>query len=680
MFAVSKTNTRSSMSSNTDRYPSRYRDSQKYADREDIDFFCDGPADNYIKNYSIIIKHREEIIDMLNNDNYDDISKLIEHMSSMGNMMYEIPDYSDNDPSPNNKAIKRNVFYVLVKFCYFNNDVELLKILISKSDDYSDSAFLSPLQLDIKSYDYENQEIFRVFIENVNYNEENIRTIIDNIIIFDNNTIIFLDIMAECGYHIDDYHIKLSILRNKIKVVQYAITNNFNVQYVVDKLFYDNLTDKGIGKLQGLYCCDVQILKCLFDNNINLSNNLNGIFFNCAYIGNLDAVMFLAEMFPDIDINSALVTACHKNHMDLMIYLLKLGADINSINNNISLNTNFNMFKFLIESGYLALQFTLDLHLLKCFVNDHNLDNVYYLIKNGSSMEWLINNETPKSLINYHMAKRDMVFRCNWNMVRSPLELVVTANKITHLNFLIDNYFDLIKPHLNRLFIIACANGRTSLAEYLLDLGTEINYEAVESACFFGHLEIVILLLKHGMTFDQCKKNIIDMTIYGKLCCMYETNFMAFYDNILSDIYDKLIKNSDTFRNDIYHYGNDYVDILKLLISYDVKQSCNHIPNLGKLPAEFYDIDIFRYFISGDISDNVFIDTKCIIVDPYFFEQKEERTLLESSIVYEKLDIIEFLLQKGAKGPITNKKAIDKAKNVQPVMNMLMKYEIENLI
>jgi len=673
MFTVSKTNTRSSMSSNIDRYPSRYRDPQKYADIGDINFFLDGSADNYIENYSIVTKHREEIIDMLNNDNYNDISKLIEHMSSM---MYEIPDYLDNDPSPNNKAIKRNVFDVLVKYCYFNNDIELLKILISKSDDYSDSAFLSPLQFDIKSYDYENQEIFRVFIENVNYNEENIRTIIENIIVFDNNTIIFLDIMAECGYHIDDYHIKLSILRNKIKVVQYAITNNFNVQYVVDNLFYNSLPDKESGKLKGLYCCDIQILKCLLDNNINLSNNLNDIFFNCAYIGNLDAVMFLAEMFPDIDIKSAFVNACLKNHMDLMIYLLKLGADINSINSNVFNDTNFSTFKFLIESGYQPSQFALDLHLLKCFVNDHNLDNVHYLIKNGSSMERLINNDAPKSYKNYHMVKRDMVFRCNWNMVRSPLELVVTANKITHLKFLIDNYFDLIKPHLNRLFIIACANGRTSLAEYLLDFGTELNYEAIESACFFGHLEIVILLLKRGMTFDQCKKNIIDMTIYGKLCCMYETNFMAFYDNILSDMYDRLIKNSDTFRNDIYHYGNDYVDILKLLISYDVKQSCNHIPNLGKLPSEFYDIDIFRYFISDNNSDNDFIDTKCIIIDPSFFEQKEERTLLESSIVYEKLDIIEFLLQKGAKGSITNEKAIDKAKNVQPVMNMLMKYEI----
>ena len=256
--------------------------------------------------------------------------------------------------------------------------------------------------------------------------------------------------------------------------------------------------------------------------------------------------------------------------------------------------------------------------------------------------------------------------------VKSTLELIVTSNKITHIKFLIENYFDLIKPHLNRLFVVACANGRTNIAEYLLDYGAELSCQALEGACFFGHFETVIMLVKRGLNLNYCKKNLIHLTIHGKICCIYDSGdedpfiiSICYYSELLYD------DSTNTFRNDIYNYGNDYVDILKLLITYDIKSASIITLNLGRLPAEFYDINIFRYLIL----DNDLIDFK-FGVPTINLHNLEDRTLLESSIIYEKLDVIEFLLQKGAKSPITNDNAIRVIEINQPIRNILMKYRI----
>ena len=710
-------------STNVDRYPSKYFEITKntytlhtQCSNKDIDFGLFGENLTQIKpNYSIFIEHREEIIDLLNNDNYIGILKLIDQRLAMPNAnsymnspSYVLCDDNDHDnyyddnlsltvgsryknggfdirdtdnrnevSAVNTYQSKRKTYSALTKYCYFNKDVELLKILMLKNPNSS----LFPLHnFENTAFNYENQYMFETFIENIKYDENEIANIIDNIIICNNNTTIYLDILRKYDYHISIGRMRDSIITNRIDIVQNAILFSDiegNVQNAVDTLF---VSDANVGHFSqhDFSCCSTQMLKCLLDGNINLKSSIDDILCNCIEIGNLDSVMFLIETFPGLDMNLALNIACKKDRIDILTYFLKRGVDINWILSGATLNVNVDTFKFLIESGYSAPQFELDVYLIRYFVNDDHLDNVTHLIKYGAGMKYLSAYENLQTEYkNYRGLKQYMISCNNWASVNSPLELIVTAGRLTHIKFMIDNYFDVIKPHINRLFIVACANGRNLIASYLLDYGAELSYKALVSACFFGHLETVVLLLKNGLKLDMCNENLFNMIINGKASTIYDFDRYVRLGVISSitpvlTFYHQLIENCDEFKNDIYHYGNDHAGILKLLISHDVKQLGNCALDIGCLTSEFYDICILKYFIVDDALAN--LDKKCVIANQ--FNSYETRSLLESAILYEKLDVIEYLLQNGAKGPVGNNDAVSKVLATEPIMNMLLKYGI----
>ena len=621
----------------------------------------------------------EEIIHLLNIDDYSTVSQLInKELYMVASNYYIINVLGMNDIDTTIKT-----FSALIPYCFVRNDLELLKILIFKSlrcpDKKIEPMFVTVLILpqiySIPTYDPTRHELFRAIIENIKCDDTNVSSIINNILNLNdsNNKILFLDIMAEYGYYMNDNHIRSAIICNKIDVVQYAIIKNLNVQDVVNKIQHEYS-----GRF-GPKCSEssnVTMLKLLLDNNINLKNNINKIFLRCIKAGNLESVLFLLDLFlVEIDLNNAFSLACKGNYVDIMVHLLKFGADINSLSCHATLNISFDTLKFLIESNHLPHQVILNINLLNCFVNDAHLDNVDYLIKNGGNMNWLIkHDESQEGYENYDKVKQYMETNNNWDQVKSPLEFIITSGKLIHVKFVIDNYFDLIKPHLNRLFVIACANGQNRLASYLYDHGAELSYRALESACFFGHYDTVIFLLKLGMTIrmitieNEQNVNLFSSVFGGNSNYRYDPNDR---DKSRDICYNLFINRDDIFRNDIYNFGTNstYVNIIKLLITYDVPKLNHYTACLGVMPEEFYDIDVFKYFISD--GDDL-INLKYSSIYEYSL-----LSLLESSIIHEKLDIIEFLLQKGATGPIENSSAIDTIKKSQPIMNILMRYGIE---
>ena len=690
------------------RYPSKYiaRDASSTHNNinnkttKKLNNFIEPPDNNDNDTHIVIDSYRDEIINMLSNDNYYALSKLINpELFIGGKHIFDFDSEENKDASlvvnytSNNTTNKIDTFPILIKYCFVRNDLELLKILITKSDEITKSLFVTQLGWSYSHsnliYDPNNHELVRIIIENIKCDESDVESIIGSIIKLNNsnNKIFFLDLMAEYGYHISYNQIRSAIIHNKTDIVQYAISRkNFNVQNVVDtsfdyaKIYRNYNTDT----MQG---CNITImmLKLLLDNNINLRNNLKNIFTDCVDSGNLDSVSFLLETFSaEININDAFNSACLGNHINIMTYLLKFGADVNSLIYNTPWNIKFDTFKFLLESGYSPVaQFEFDTlhqhllhHLLGQFVNNACLDNTHYLVKKGANMNWLVQDIPLCHFDDYNKAKQ---FMLDGNMldkvnVRSPLEFVVMSGKLTHIKFLFENYFDLIKPHLNRLFVVACANGQNQIASYLLDYGAELSFRALTSACFFGHYETVVMLLKLGMTVDLPKVNSISQNTSINLCSsVFGGNSNYRYDPNYSDInrdlcYYAFISHDDIFRNDIYNFGTNktYVDILKLLITYNVPRLRHHTACLGEMPEEFYDIDIFKYFIlDGDNLINL------------VYNARSPKSLLESSIVHEKLDVIEFLLQKGAKGPIVNSYARMKIENRPTIMNMLMRYGIE---
>ena len=660
------------------RYPSLYRkiDSTsppRYAMMESNNKLTESDKIEY----ALIAKHREEIINTLHNYTNDDnftklIISIINPESLTDNTLSALYD-ALTDSGKKSMLVRK-----LIDYCYYCQDTELFDVIILKSTQLDKMPFLF-LPFGASAFNYENQKLFRVFMKHMNQdnNSRDINVLINEIIMYDNNIVIYLSIIAEYGYRMNDTHVSRLIVQNKIDAVQYAIDNNYNIQGIIDKILY--IQDVRNGN----FYCNVPMLKFLIDNKINLSNNANNILWNCIQLGNLDSVMFLVETFSESTISKhdAFDVACRCDQIDIMIYLLKTGLDINSVDLS-TFSIKFETFKFLIESNYSHTQLALNTHLLKCFINDEHLDNVNYLIKHGSKIEWMIQKENQYDINqNYHKIKLISFDIDNvLELVPSPLELIITADRINHLKLLIDNYFSLVKPHLSRLFVMACANAKSLLAEYLLDYGAELNHKALETACFFGHLEIVIMLLKRGLAFDQYEK-LFNLTICGRVCMVESFSAVSEQSKVAAySLYKELITpnmdtsiNDEIFRNDLYQYGNYSIGILKLLISHDTKKLYRYNLDLGLLTDRFYDIEIFRYLIEN----NTLIDiNKKFIPRDIVLNGIEEITLLECSVIYNKLDIIEFLLQNGAKGPIINDRAVKKAKINQPIIDMLMKYGI----
>ena len=680
------------------RYPSKYIASVHTNNNPNHNHFIE-PSDDVgiISNFDIIIdKHRGEIIHALNSDSFGSISKLINpELYTDGKHIFnfdadleedEIPALVDAHPIVNNISITIDTIPTLIKYCFVRNDLELLNILISKSnsDNVTRSLFVTQLAWSHSYhnviYDPNNHELFKSIITNIKCDDCDADSIIGAITDLknSNNKIFFLNLMAEYGYYINDDRIRYAITGNNIDVVQYVITQpngngKIRVQNIVDKIYLTEISPNGF-RMKKSGGCDISMLKFLLDNEIDLRTNAKNIFMGCIGEGFVDSILLLLELFPgEYNLDKAFNYARLHDNISILTLLLKFGADVNNtLEDDTVWDIEFATLKFLIEAGYLPEQSMLDSHLISCFVNDMILDNVNFLIKHGASMNWL-EQDKPASIYNDYNQYKQFVaqYGGSWGGVKSPLEFIITSGKMTHIKFVIENYFDLVKPHLNRLFVVACANGQNQIALYLLDYGAELNYRALESACFFGHYETVVMLLKLGMIINQQLTDLFSFVFAGNLNYRHDPNH---YNMNEAFQYRTFVGCDDIFRNDIYNFGTviTYVNILKLLISYDLPQSKYHVAYLASMNEEFYDIDIFKYFIIDDIDLN-FIKGE-VKVDRHTYEYV---SLLELSIMYDKLDIIEFLLQKGASGPIENKNILDKIKKSQLVSNILLRYGIE---
>ena len=298
------------------------------------------------------------------------------------------------------------------------------------------------------------------------------------------------------------------------------------------------------------------MLKLLLNANIDISSNLKALMYKAILMHNLEMVKFIVEMYPDHDLNNNqyLNECCETNNKDALVYLLKCGANVHMIAQDSIKETHIDIIKILIDNNYVLSQSTLKYLLTNNYV--YNLDNIIYMVKIGAEIKWIFDNEKERLTLQ----------NLDYNAVYSTLECMITEGLIDHIKFFAENYLDLLRPEVNRLFVIACANGRNDIASYLYELGAELNDKALISACFFGHHDTVIMLLKFGMNFSSV--NFTSAITKNKYNLFAITTNGYYNKGWKNETYDDLINNDITFRNDNYNYGeaSEYVDIVKLLI------------------------------------------------------------------------------------------------------------------
>jgi ankyrin repeat protein len=489
-----------------------------------------------------------------------------------------------------------------------------------------------------------------------------------------------LGIFAEYGHGLCTNHIQSAIMSNEIEIVKYAIEKSYDIQATfndcdfVDSGSNGNLsfsyetTYQSISRFstnKSSFSFSIQMLNLLIESGIDVSRKLDGILIYGAEHDDIDLVTYCIENNITHSINMILLFSINSNHLDIITYLLENGADLNEVDSKNIYGIEFSTAQILTKHGYKFDSLTINNLFIRSFLADDDLEHSYYLINHGADANCICDRESrPCRNDNTYV-----VFTKEYLELNSYLEHLVVDNKLLQMEYLAQNHFHKLKSELDRLFVVAMANGHIRMGLYLLDLGADLHYQnnqALIWATFFGHVDSVNLLIERGVILDGMTKNLFMIVICGYI----ESNSHTIGPS--DTYYDKLINNFDIFKNDEFCSGNGYLEIFKLFIMHQVKIPTYKIFQI--MPENFYDEDIFTYLVANGIDLN-----QELVLSIPGISRNAKATVLVLSILFDKYAVTKILLEAGSDPKTYDNRAIKIAMNMKltNVVDLLMKYGAE---
>ena len=559
--------------------------------------------------------NRDILIDLFNNDAYDEIKKLLCRN-------WQSSDIND----------------LLFEYCIKKNDIDFLNIIIEKDKNIFGNIITNTVndilkEIDFNAFDTHNlrkyvkliidldrYDMCKFILTHIELSPEAIDEFLHHGI--RTQKINFLDLFSEFNHKMSTDHIIRAIINNNRDIVKYIITNNYDIQTVFDTCnFYNHKNHDASCNI----LMSVLMLELLVDHQINIYKKLFLLALQGAKYNSLELVEYCYKCESTIDINTVLAVAIWNNSENIIKYALESGADINSKD---LAETSFEVVKLCLKYNPQITPDEINRIFAIHFVSE-KIDNLQILIEHGANPNYIFSQENkfehnPFTTANIIMDKK-------YHLLNSKLEYIVGMGKISHVDFLADINFDKLEPELNRLFIIACANGHIDMVEYLLNLGADIHTEdnlAFASACFFGQLHIAELLLDRGVQINTITQDLFMLTIYGSI----PTGKIAGYPI--------LIKNSDTiFRNDLFNFGKNHLDIFKLLMENNVPVLNSDI--FGILPESYRSNEFLMYILSHCVNINLDqVLNTCIV--------QKNMTVLIACMIQKNITVVKFLLDHGA--------------------------------
>jgi hypothetical protein len=546
---------------------------------------------------------------------------------------------------------------ILFDHCITNKDTEMFRKIVSCKK-FSDN--LNIVSISIIKLKLDDEEFLRIILDILDFPQYDLEQLMDWILFSQNKKFprsFFVKIFAEYGYHLTDSQLNNCVRSGDTELIRYLIQNEYDVQKSFNQcIFYDDKlrnSDK-TGPFSGFSSIESDInsetIRLLIQNGIDISLQLDNLLLFGALKNMLDMVSLCVEL-KATKLNIAFEISCNNNCLDIINYLLGIVPDL-SVTNNMNLDkANSETVVLLLKNEIHIDPQTLNRIFLDCFVTENDITKSLELMEYGVDPNCLFDQEiclqeitiNPSNIIRTMMSGHS----------KSKLEFLVVSNKRSQLDYLANNYFSRLEPELNRLFIVALANGCTSMAIYLLDLGA--NYElcctqALIASCFIGHMKSVRFLLDKGMKLNELEENLVMIVMQGHKTLYGTTNY-----------YDKLITNNDTFRNDKFIFGKDHMIIFQLCIEQQVLFPGMSL--LEVLPKEFYVESVFAYLILNNVDLNHLFTVhqydlpSCLRQHhdnlAFFFSDANpikdiQYTILELSVIHNKYDIVKILLENGA--------------------------------
>jgi ankyrin repeat protein len=551
----------------------------------------------------------------------------------------------------------------LFKYCLYDNDIELLKNILSRTN--SDNLFKLILLESIP--DREILDLFRnttdivweIIISEMYLTDRCSVQCMDYIC--GRNKINLLEKMLNRGYKMNSWTIGIAIQRGFIDIIRHAILHNYNIQQIFNE--YDFVNNKLINT-------DIAIIKLLVEHHIDISEKINDIFLRATELGNIDLVTYCVENNYGCDVNDALQYACFGAYSDIVIYLLEHGADITALNIKNVKAGNIKIFKILIDYGFCIPVEDMCLVFVTCFIYANDVTDILFLLEYGANPECIFHCTMTRYENIIDMVGRPEMY--HW--VNCYLEFIVSMGYISHIKYLSELNYEKILLELDRLFIVACANGKSDMVIYLLKLGANINTEnnmAVNVACYFGHMDILKFLLEKIDLLD-ITENLLMVTIQGYSSLVYEVNEENTYAP-----YRKLRGKNNILRNDLYHFGNFHVSIFELLCSKNIVLTNFDIYEILKIfPLVFYSKNFLRYIISMGFDINTMFETM-FGGTIYGSVTLELTSILELCVNFNNIHLVKYLLDNGADITINNNGPMQVANYIggrEEIKKLLLEY------
>lgn len=544
----------------------------------------------------LITKHYDEIIELINNDNYNKVQHLISNKN-----WDDCNEHDYNEPDDMKMVGKDLVLTTLFEYSINNDDNKMLMIFINK-DLFNNSCINILCENIIKPNKFDT---FKIIMDNSNFDDTIMNTITLSIIYYLNeNAMLYFKVISEKGFKFSDFHVKEAIINNNHHLIQYFFNEGYDIQTIFESLKSHH------------YNVNLDMLK-IMHNNIDISKHINGIYIIALGCGKLDVIIYLLDHFQELELGLGMSKAFNGGQIEILKYLLGRGANITDIEpiENIS-EMKIETFKFLVHCGYPVTTLEYDKLLIKYFMNN-DIQDVAYIVEYDNDHHKHIENIVNKNTQMSNSLKALMLFSFDNSEWSQPLEYIVSNGKIDHIKFLVDNYYDLIQPKINNMFVIACANGQIDMMKYLLGFDVDINIKAIKVACFFGHLEVVKILLELGEVFDDG----------DDLFLIVLTGY--YLGRKASDVYDMLV-DGDIFKNDVYYHGNGHWKIIELLMAYNVDVGkCEFMPLIKN---DYGLMDFYKYIINHVSDVN---------------EKFGGMYLLDTVIINKNYDVMKMLLENG---------------------------------
>lgn len=380
-----------------------------------------------------------------------------------------------------------------------------------------------------------------------------------------------LKLLLEHGYKICGYYVYITIMHNYTNALQYVFSVGYNVQKVFDRYLISSMT--------------LETLKILVFNGICFKNKTGQIYNSFIRDNKLDCVKFLMSIEPCENLDACLNMCCQWSRYDILKYFISVGADIHTISCFNLIGASMEIIKFLVACGYQIKKHTMNQLLIYNFLSGCCVNDIIYLVDNGGDI--------------------NCIFEIN-----DFAQKLVKLKNLDSLKYLITNYYDLIESKLKDVLWMACAENKCEVVKYLYDL-IDLDCELLIIGCWFGHYDVVKLLVNYGLQF-----------------CDDEDFFAIVHEGIYRNtkIYDKLQKCQLFNRLYACNFGIGQSDILKLLMNHNVPVT-NFDKIFGTYSEHFFEIDIIKYCVENGMDIHM--------------------VKMETSIYYKKYDLIRWLLDCG---------------------------------